>query len=121
MGSIVRLSQKPGSDKNRILFANPHNLERADGKGKPGVGRDRKDLAIKLSYDEGKTWPVHKMLQAGPSAYSDLAVGRDGTIYCLYERGGEGKGKRMRQYTHLTLARFNLEWLTDGRDSLPRK
>jgi sialidase-1 len=119
MGSIVRLSAKPAGDKDRILFANPHNLDRADGKGKPGVGRDRKNLSIKLSYDEGRTWPVNKALEPGYGAYSDLAVGPDGTILCLYERGGEaGTNKKPNNYTHLTLARFNLEWLTDGEDSL---
>jgi sialidase-1 len=122
MGSIVRLSTRPRGDKDRILFANPHNLDRADGKGKPGVGRDRKNLSIKLSYDEGRTWPVNKALEPGYGAYSDLAVGPDGTIFCLYERGGDdGSGKRASSYTHLTLARFNLEWLTDGRDSLGRE
>ena len=36
MASIVRHSVKPASDKNRIVFANPHNLDRADGKAKDG-------------------------------------------------------------------------------------
>ena len=122
MASIARLSQQPGGDKNRLMFANPHNLERADGKGKPGASRDRKNLSVKLSYDEGKTWPVDKVLEAGYSAYSDLAVGPDGTIYCLYERGRDGEqSKRPTSYAYLTLARFNLEWLTDGKDSLKRK
>jgi sialidase-1 len=86
------------------------------------VSRDRKNLSLKLSYDEGKTWPVNRVLDAGYSAYSDLAVGQDGTIYCLYERGREGdQGKRPTGYGYLTLARFNLEWLTGGKDSLSRK
>ena len=32
----------------------------ADGKAQPGSGRDRKNLSVKLSYDEGQTWPVNK-------------------------------------------------------------
>ena len=43
--------EKTEGGKDRILFANPHNLDRADGKGKPGTSRDRKNLSIKLSYD----------------------------------------------------------------------
>jgi sialidase-1 len=122
MASIVRLSEKASGDKDRILFANPHNLDRADGKGKPGVGRDRKNLSVKLTYDEGQTWPVSRVLEAGPSAYSDLAVGTDGTLYCLYERGREdGPDRRPTTYGYLTLAHFNLEWLTGGKDSLNRK
>jgi len=116
MASIARLSEKPNSVRNRIIFANPDNLTRADGRDTPGVGRDRKNLAIKLSYDEAQTWPVSKTLEPGPSAYSDLAVGRDGTIFCFYEAAGaDGK---LSNSGRLTLARFNLEWLTDGRDSL---
>jgi len=115
MASIVRLSEKPASDRNRIVFANPHNLSRADGKETPSLSRDRKNLSIKLTYDEGETWPVNKVLEPGFSGYSDLAVARDGTILCFYERGSaDGKSR----IGSLTVARFNLEWLTDGKDAL---
>jgi sialidase-1 len=115
MGSTVRLSKAP-RDRNRILFANPDNLTRADGKEQPGVGRDRRNLAVRLSYDEGATWGVAKVLEPGLAGYSDLAVGRDGVIFCLYERGGrEGSAFRTQA---LTLARFHLEWLTEGKDRL---
>ena len=121
MASIVRLSVQPGSDKNRIVFANPDNLERADGKAKEGVGRDRKNLTIKFSYDEGATWPVSKPLEPDFSAYSDLAALSDGTILCFYERGRAAKEKSNFKNAKLTLARFNLEWLTDGRDGWSKK
>jgi sialidase-1 len=121
MASIVRLSSKPDSDKNRFVFANPHNLERADGKESPGKSRDRMNLAIKLSYDEGQTWAVSKSLEPGPSAYSDLAVLPDGTLLCFYEHGRNDDGKqKSSSYARLTVARFNLEWLTDGKDSLQK-
>lgn len=121
MASIIRLSTRPPSDKNRIVFANPDNLARADGKEAAGKSRDRKNLSIKLSYDEGQTWPVNKVLEPGYSAYSDLAVLSDGTILCLYERGraADAETKKPTSYAWLTLARFNLEWLTDGQDRLP--
>ena len=116
MASLTRLSETPASDKDRIVFANPDNLSRADGKEVPGKPRDRKNLAIKLTYDEGRTWPVSKVLEPGFSGYSDLAVLQEGTILCLYERGTDRKnGART---ANLTLARFNLEWLTDGKDAL---
>lgn len=118
MASIVRVSEKPASTRNRILFANPHNLERADGKAAEGKSRDRKNLSLKLSYDEGKTWAVNKPLEPGYSAYSDVAVLRDGTLLCFYERGRKGDaGKNPTSYAGLTVARFNLEWLTDGKDT----
>ena len=90
MGSLISLGGK------KLLFSNPHNA----------TNRERKNLTLKLSGDDGATWPVSRTLEAGPSAYSDLAAGPDGTIYCFYERGEKGP------YERLTLARFNLEWLT---------
>jgi sialidase-1 len=103
-GSLVRLSEPPADPRTRLLFVNPHNP----------AGRERKNLTVKLSYDEGETWPEAKTIEPGPAAYSDLAVGRDGSIYCFFERGA-GKERI------LSLAKFNLEWLTDGRDRIERQ
>jgi sialidase-1 len=113
MGSMVRYSLATEGGKNRILFSNPDNLSRADGKETPGKNRDRRNVSVKLSYDEGRTWPVTKPVEPGWSAYSDLAVTNRGTILCFYGRGG----KPGFAGDWLTLARFNLEWLTDGKDS----
>ena len=119
MASIIRLSEKPDSDKNRIVFANPHNLVRADGKEEAGKSRDRKNVSIKLSEDEAQTWRYDKVLESGNSAYSDLAVLPDGTMLCFYERGRQSKeNKKPTSYSYLTLARFNLEWLSDGKDKV---
>ena len=51
---------------------------------------------------------MKRVLEAGPSAYADLAVLPDGGILCLYEAGRE------RPYETLTLWRFDFEWLTQG-------
>jgi sialidase-1 len=104
MAGIVRYEH---SGENAILFSNPHNLSRADGKEPPGKSRDRKNLSIKLSRDDGQSWPVHKPLEPGPSMYSDLAVTPAGTILCFYGRSGQPGFAG----ASLTLARFNLEWL----------
>jgi sialidase-1 len=98
-GSLVRLTEPPADARTRLLFTNPHNP----------MGRERKNLTVKLSYDEGETWAVAKTIEPGVSGYADLAIGPGGRIYCLFERGA-GKA------SILSLARFNLEWLTDGRD-----
>ncbi|MBI5773233.1 MAG: exo-alpha-sialidase [Verrucomicrobia bacterium] len=113
MGGIVRYSTEKIGGRNRILFSNPHNLERADGKAEPGKNRDRKNVSVKISYDEGRTWAANKTVEAGWSAYSDLAVTKAGTILCFYGRADKPNfaGDALR------LARFNLEWLTDGKDS----
>jgi sialidase-1 len=84
-----------------LLFSNPHTLP-LDKKGNPvpaGRGK-RENLSIKLSRDDGKTWPVNKTLEPGKSAYSDLAVLPDGTVLCLFERGNS-----------IDCVRFNLDWL----------
>lgn len=91
--SLVRLTDQHNHDRNRVLFANPAS-----------TARER--MTIRLSEDECDTWSVGRMLHEGPAAYSDLAVTSDGTICCLYERGDE------MPYETLTLARFDLEWLT---------
>lgn len=116
MASIVRYSEAKSGGKNRILFTNPNNLTRKDGKEKPEMSRDRINVSVKLSYDEGQTWPVTKLLEDGFSGYSDMAVAKDGTILCFYERGSTD-GKNIYKTGLLSVARFNLEWLTDEKDA----
>ncbi len=97
--SLIRLTLEKTHSKNRLLFANP-------------AGTKREKMTVRLSYDEGATWPVARELYAGPSAYSALALLPDMSISCLYERG------RKSAYETITFARFSLEWLTDGQDRL---
>ena len=111
MASLVRYPASGRGGATVLLFSQPGPQDGPDGKLTPGTSRDRRNLTIRLSRDEGETWPVRKTLEPGPSAYSDLAVLADGTILCFYERG-EADGKT--PYAKLTLARFNLAWLTDG-------
>jgi sialidase-1 len=124
LGGILRISGKADGGKGRILFVNPDNLhsKRLQGsvEGKARTNADRQNLTLKLSYDEAQTWPVKKALDPGVAGYADLAVDpQSGAIFCFYERGGfDGVSTRTR---YLTLARFNLEWLTDGKDSLGQK
>jgi sialidase-1 len=113
MAGLVRYSTTTSSDRNRILFCNPHNLQRADGKEEAGKSRDRRNVSVKISYDEGQTWSAGKAIEEQWSAYSDIAVTTRGTILCFYGRGTKANFAGDR----LTLARFNLEWLTEGNDS----
>lgn len=113
MAGLIR--HHPGNRGNpaRLLFSNPHNLERSDGKSRPGGNRDRKNLTVKLSNDDGKTWPVSRSREPGASAYSDLAVLPNGDVLCLYERGKKGDIAKPDKVAALTVARFNLAWLTE--------
>ena len=97
MASIIAHPSQPGT----LIFSNPHSLSRDKTGHELQAGRGRRqNLSIKVSFDDGKTWPVNKTLEPGPSAYSDLAVLTDGTVLCLYE--GDQK---------IVCARFNLEWV----------
>lgn len=69
MASICRLTASGSSDRNRLVFSNPND------------GQTRRNLTIRLSYDEGGSWPVARTLEPGVSAYSDLAAGPDGALY----------------------------------------
>jgi len=98
MAGLIAHPAAPGL----LLFTNPHTLGRdAAGKEIPSAKGPRQNLTVKLSRDDGKTWPVSRTLEAGPSAYSDLAVLPDGTVLCLYEKASD-----------IVVARFNLAWLT---------
>ena len=81
-------------DGSRLLFSNP-------------AGKSRNKMTVRLSRDEGKTWPVKRLLNAGPAAYSNLAVLPDDSIGILYERGEKSA------YERITFSRFKLEWLVE--------
>lgn len=84
--SLVRVG------KDRLLFSNP-------------AAAKRERMTVKMSRDEGKTWPVERVVHEGPAAYSSLAALRDGRVGLLYERGEK------RAYEVITFARFELGWL----------
>ncbi|MAS37424.1 MAG: exo-alpha-sialidase [Anaerolineaceae bacterium] len=109
--SLLRYSWA-SEGRSRILFCNPDNDAGKDAKGSV-VYRVRRNVTIKMSYDDCKTWPVSKVIEPGMSGYSALAICPDKTILCLFERG-KPDGTDTDDY--LTLARFNLGWLTDGDD-----
>ena len=115
MGSLIRLSAQPRDSRNRVLFANPDSNEPRDPE-RPEGNHKRQNVTVRLSYDEGRTWPVKKSIERGVSGYSDLATGPDGTIFCIYERGTPtDRGTHVK---YVTVARFDLAWLTDGKDRL---
>jgi arylsulfatase A-like enzyme len=77
----------------------------------------RRDLTVWLSRDDGGTFPIKRLLRAGPAAYSDLAALPDGTVLCVYETGLEGVGpqdgqRRPWAYAAIAAARFDLAWLS---------
>ena len=94
-GSLVRWTDRRRHDKGRVLLAAPADPSR------------RAQMTVRLSYDECLTWPVAKVVHQGSAAYCDLAVSQDLTGLLLYEAD---------EYSKISLARFNLEWVTDDKD-----
>jgi sialidase-1 len=93
-----RLSATGRQDKNRVLHCSPGDQNLT-----------RRQLTLRLSYDECQTWSAGKIIYNGPAAYSDLAVLADNTICCLFERDFYGS---------IMFTRFSLPWLTNGDDEL---
>ncbi len=94
MGGLVRL---PIKDRDILLFSNIDT-----------EGNQRERVTVWVSFDGGETWPLKRLIDPGPSAYSSLNAGRpqtpsEGQIFLHYEAGPGSK-----------LARFNLTWLLDG-------
>jgi hypothetical protein len=97
--SVIRAfpDAEPGDPRARmLLFSNTANQ------------RVRRNLTVRLSCDDGATWPVSRVVQSGASAYSTLtplrgADGRLGGRYgLLYERDG---------YRYISFTSFDLDWL----------
>ncbi|MFF4953003.1 exo-alpha-sialidase [Streptomyces chattanoogensis] len=65
----------------------------------------RRNLTVRLSCDDGRSWPVSRVVTPGPSAYSTLTRLKDGTFGLLYESG---------PYRKITFARFDGAWLGAG-------
>lgn len=95
---MIRLPLETTGGKDVLLFSTPDN---------PGKSRVR--MTVWASYDRGRTWPVKRLVYKGLSAYSSLAADKKGNIYLLFERGEK------RLYQFVTVVRFNLAWLTEGK------
>ncbi len=83
-----------------ILFSNPASSE------------GRVNLTVRASFDEGQTWGASRVLHAGPSAYSDLAVLQTQEFACFYEAGSA------HPYESIVFARLPLASL-EGPDQRP--
>lgn len=105
MASILSVRDPAGSG-DLLVFTNPHQvaLDKVGAEVPAGRGK-RRNLSIKLSRDHGMNWDNSRVIEVGPSAYSDLAQLPDGTILCLYE------GDQT-----ITCARMNLDWITGEAD-----
>ena len=85
-----------GDDRDRILWTGPK-------------GPKRTNLVARVSYDEGKTFPLERPISEQFAAYSDLTVLPDKTAGVLWERGVD------RGYQFITFTAFNLDFAEPDR------
>jgi sialidase-1 len=90
--SIRRFRWPQGNEPGMILFSNPASP------------KSRKNMTIRASLDDGKSWPFARQIHARGSAYSCLVVLPDGQVGCLYEADG---------YKRIVLAVCGHDWLLD--------
>ena len=98
-------------DANRLLFCSPASPFR---QAEHPYGRY--NLTVRLSHDDGETWSAGKTIWPHPSSYADIAVLDDHSIALIYERGDKGT---THYWDELHFARFNIEWLTNGKETTP--
>ena len=91
--NILRYSW-PEENRSRILFSSP-------------TGKRRAGITVRMSYDEGKTWPVNKLMHQGPGAYSNMVRLTNGDIGLLVEIGGSSP------YETISLITFDMDWLEE--------
>lgn len=68
------------------------------------AGPGRRNLTVRLSHDEGRTWPRSKLLRDGDGQYSSMAAAPDGSIGCLFDCWMDGNYQ-------VLFSRFSLDWL----------
>ena len=99
-GSMIRLNDK------EILFLNPAVYRRGSFRI-----RSRRSLTLRLSKDDGRTWPCSRVINKELAGYSDMAITRDGKILCLFENG-------KRDYCEkISIVQVDRAWLLTGKDA----
>lgn len=94
MCAIERFCPPGESECNRILWTGP-------------AGQERRRLMLRISEDEGKTFPAEKLISDGYAAYSDLTILKSGDVGVLWERGVQ------RGYQFITFTALDRNWITE--------
>ncbi|MBD8063688.1 exo-alpha-sialidase [Actinomycetaceae bacterium Sa1BUA1] len=108
-GEVVVDRQLPDPTNNASIVRAFPNAEEGSPEAKvllfsnAGSSSTRSNGTVRMSCDDGRTWPVSRVFQPGGMAYSTLATQPDGSVGLLYEPDAGNGGIRY--------ARFNLAWL----------
>jgi sialidase-1 len=94
--SMIRLNE------NEILFLNPAVYD-----PEQNSRVSRRNLTLRLSQDEGKSWSHSRVIHSEKAGYSDMAITDKGTILCLFENGSKDYREK------ISLVAVNREWLID--------
>ncbi len=97
-GSILRLTTTNDSGVSRIVFANCNSSS------------SRVAMTLRISYDEGQTWPVSDLVYSGNSGYSALTKLATGEIGLLNE---------VNSFARIDFVRRSVNTVSGGADSLP--
>ncbi|HEX7325662.1 MAG TPA: sialidase family protein [Rhodanobacteraceae bacterium] len=92
-GSIIRYAPAAPASDPRAHWLLESNTDDPD---------IRRNLVVRMSCDDGRTWPIMRTVDPGSAAYSTLARLPHGRIGLFYERDG---------YRALTYTSFTLRWL----------
>lgn len=71
-------------------------------------GPGRRNLAARISFDEGRTWPGFRRITLGDTEYSSLTTMPNGKIGCLFDVWDMEKRSNVIRFTQ-----FSVDWLLD--------
>ncbi|MFC5412389.1 exo-alpha-sialidase [Larkinella bovis] len=98
---FIRYRTGRKSAKAALLLSHPSELNARAG------------MTISASFDEGRTWPIHKPVFDGGTQYSDLVTLPDGSVGLLYGRAHKQPGQTSYGFRvdEVVFVRFNDAWL----------
>lgn len=87
--SLIRFEKEgENSESNILLFSNANHP------------KERQNMSVKVSFDDGQTWSKGKTIYAGSAAYSSMTVLKNGEIGVFFEKDN---------YTENVFVRFTLD------------
>jgi len=101
---------EPQCQASIIRYRGPKDREGSILYCGPGTQRRRVNGTVRVSDDDGETWPTSRLLYEGHFAYSHLVALEEGSIGCLFETGARNP------YEKIVFARFSLDWLREDAD-----